>query len=1028
MKRKVLSVLLPLLALGRAAVGANVLPAGPVDPQTGNFAPGEIYNYLVPPNVLPNLLCSNFVVQNSFTVNYDSLTANTTFYEPKYTVNYTNTGTMTVNTGFRFDTLTTNLLTPHVPAGTFYNGNLISAGSINDSGAAILSGYVVNYITGGGQILVTATNIINPGTLDVGYGGYVKLGGRNVVLDGGIIQIESVGSTNSSVAGLSGTPQPTFDGVAAVGVDTNADWDPAYDLGSDYAFSGIVSVSPYDLSLINTTAYMDGRYVNGNVSNIIWRAVFVQNDNPNVTVNVYMDGPQSTSGITTNKGSCYVEWSGSYIDPSTGNSINNYLYLNDDYIGSAATNTTVVGEVPRAFNLFSSLTPYPLPNQITPGFYPIFYDQTFTNRYSFMDGNLIGGQTPTNATVSNPGGSLTNLPGRVEIGASNFLSMAGTHISGGSYVSITCSNGFAGSPGAKISAPYSDLALGSASGSMTVSNLLVANIPQWNGPIAAWSTRWLLVTNGITNDFRVLLVYDNVQPVTPPWINNLTLNVTNSLMVADSLNILANFYTPAQSITVLSNSIGVGATTQVGALNLESGASFGPGQVPDLVWLTNNGDMFCLNLADFQNNYTNFSYTNGILVYTNGLVVSRVVTNTLPATWYGAFINNGTITNQGMQAYAEVFTNAGVISAGSSSFSLSAVSATFTNGYTAAGADVAIQATNLLVAGEYINAGRALNLTAPGSLSDGQANLIAGGLTNGNIWVVGSAAIGNIDSGFNTYVNPFNGDLLGTTVTNIAPANKVIANTWAGVDRSYNISGFQNNLAVGHLVLDAGQAGSFTFSGTGSTNSMYVDCLELRDWATNLDLNLNPRALKFANGFNLYYAQAIINGVSVATKLNGKGLNLTGGGSTNHLRWVPEYAGYFSYTNLVYPNGTTNAVNAALAQDSSVASGGVYINGVLQPNSVLPTQIFVPSEINLAIGITNGGAHRLTWNIPATGTNYYVQYLTNLMNPTWLTLTNFNIATNRIPTAATNVVFVDTNHTVTRFYRVVVQPWLTYPN
>jgi len=38
----------------------------------------------------------------------------------------------------------------------------------------------------------------------------------------------------------------------------------------------------------------------------------------------------------------------------------------------------------------------------------------------------------------------------------------------------------------------------------------------------------------------------------------------------------------------------------------------------------------------------------------------------------------------------------------------------------------------------------------------------------------------------------------------------------------------------------------------------------------------------------IYYAQAVMNGVSVAEKMNHK--------NSNRLRWVPMYAGYFSST------------------------------------------------------------------------------------------------------------------------------------
>ena len=228
--------------------------------------------------------------------------------------------------------------------------------------------------------------------------------------------------------------------------------------------------------------------------------------------------------------------------------------------------------------------------------------------------------------------------------------------------------------------------------------------------------------------------------------------------------------------------------------------------------------------------------------------------------------------------------------------------------------------------------------------------------------------------------------------------------------------------------VSGGRNGTFTFNGTvgaGVTNAIYVDCLELLDYATNRDVGYNPTALKFATNFVIYYAQAYINGLSVAEKINHKGIDVNGVSNSDHLRWVPAYAGYYSYTNLVYPNGTTNVVNQALAQSSDISSGGNLTSG----NSGNPTQIFVPSQIGLTITLTNKTTRRLAWTIPATATNYFVQYKTNLLASAWTLLTNssVNIAPGLIPLTQTNVYFLDTNSGPMRFYQVVEQPWLTYP-
>ncbi len=1022
MKWKFFCAILPLLVLAHMAPATDI-----VDPSD----PNAVYTYTDPPQAIPNFDCTSFVINNSFTINYQTLSTFTLYFEPWNTVNYTNNGVMTDNTGFKFDTqLSSN--SQHVMAGTFYNAGDITAGS-----QANLTGIFYNLtglIGGYGQIYISATNIINPGTLDVGVNGGMKMIGQNVDLSDSTLIVESLLASNSIYN------VPTLNSYGVTALDTNQDWDPYFALQPTTAYSPPLAPNYFNqMYITNATSYVDIKVTNP--TNIIYRAIIIQNASTNVPYNIYFEGINNSSPLNFfGIGAAHVEWDGAYLDPSSGNYYTNYLYLTDDYVGSASTNNPIFGGIPNNFTFVTSFSP--LINNINPtgpGFiqYP---DQYFTNRYAYMNGQLVPGTAVTNASSSNPSGSITNIAGRIQISASNALNMAQAIISGPNYMSIICTNQFNGSPGASIATPYSDVSLGVTNGFLTVSNLLMASIPQWSGTVQAWSTRLVYTdTNGITQDYRVMLVYDNLQPTTPPWIQNLRLHATNSLVISDVLNIYGtSVFADAQSVTLATNVVGEGASSLDGEFNLCSGATLSTTQFPDLVWLTNSGAIRCYNNANFTNLYTGFTYYLTNYTYeTNSATLavttnSTVTFNTLPKNWLGAFINNSLVTNQAMSVSAVNFTNNGGINSGSGTFVLNSSSANFVNGFTLAGSDVDINGTNLLVAGEYINAGRALNLLGVQSISDGETNLVANGLTNGNIWVVGALGIGGSDSGLNATYNPLSGDLLGTTVTNIAPGGKNIINTWAGVNRGISVAGYSNNLAIGHLILDSqvsgGRNGTFTFNGTvgaGVTNAIYVDCLELLDYATNRDVGYNPTALKFATNFVIYYAQAYINGLSVAEKINHKGIDVNGVSNSDHLRWVPAYAGYYSYTNLVYPNGTTNVVNQALAQSSDISSGGNLTSG----NSGNPTQIFVPSQIGLTITLTNKTTRRLAWTIPATATNYFVQYKTNLLASAWTLLTNssVNIAPGLIPLTQTNVYFLDTNSGPMRFYQVVEQPWLTYP-
>ena len=206
------------------------------------------------------------------------------------------------------------------------------------------------------------------------------------------------------------------------------------------------------------------------------------------------------------------------------------------------------------------------------------------------------------------------------------------------------------------------------------------------------------------------------------------------------------------------------------------------------------------------------------------------------------------------------------------------------------------------------------------------------------------------------------------------------------------------------MILDGGSPGSsFIFNAPTGNNALYVDYLEFRNYMTNFDSGGNLANLYFGPGMKIYYAQLIINGVSWAEKLNGK----NGGG----LNWVSSYAGAFSSTNLVYPDGTTNLLNAALVQSCDLDSNG---NGI--PNCLDQAPVLVPSQIALAAVLTNAPQRKvvLSWNSIPYSTNS-VFFKPSLTATNWQLLTNFVLGS-----AGGRQRIVDPVTPVGRFYRVRV--------
>lgn len=1192
MKWKLLSA---LLGVSLAQVALATIPLY----QNLDVVSYDVFFDQVSPNPPPTIDAKAFDNENVFSVSYQNYTPSPVLYQTWNTLNYTNLGTLIANSpavtngayiflgigsfgsGYQVDLHTTNQIS-HAMAGSFYNSGAIRCDSIQDGNNlfSLGGGFYMYMVTSLGQFKASATNIICPGSIDVGTGGLIQMTGRNVDLTGGMLSVESLLNALGNPFNIGTFGTINFNSTGAVGVDTNGDWNPFLYLRANSALSSFVPISPFYVQLTNSQCYLDQKFPSPTYT--INRYVFVQNaSRPNVTYNVYID-PPNTFSLGFEPGAAHVEWVGTYTDPASGNPITDYLYLTDNYLFGASTNVAVINGVPDNFTFITS------PTQLlfgpTPIGVPVFPDAFMSNNYAVMFGTLTASTVSTNASLVNPSGNVTNLPGAIKISANNTLNLAYSTISGLNYLSLNCTNQFQGSPGAAIAAPYSDIYLGVTNGFMTMSNVLMANIPNWSGTIDAWSTAWVTVDAlGNTNDYRVMLVFSDLQPTASPWIQNLYLHGTNTLVVSDPLNVFGSFYSDARILTLNTNQLGVGASsldgelTWVNPLPFNANSGSGVQQMPNLLWVTNNGAIRILHNATFGNAATpqfvvtpavpviratgtlsetgaNAVKNDKVIIGTNEYMFVTVLTNTAankvkiaatfdgsmnnliaainhgagsgtsystntkanpkvtagalaggaftvtaittnaaagnaiptlftPATaavnltWsghatlyngvdtitnYTSFNNHSLIADQGTAIWTTYFENGGVITNGSGSFTLHSGMAMLTNGSILAGGDVLLVATNtpgmgvnaLIISNHMIQAGHKLTLWST-NITDG---VPPGGLvvTNGNFWSVGATSGGgSVDSGFNIPVMPLvgAGDLLGTTVTNIAPASKTVYNVWAGHDYGRSTRGYSNNLALGRLVLDTfgpDNKVAQIFTGAGVSNALYVDCLILEDSAThgNATNSYNFPWLKINTNMMIYYAQALEGGDSVAEALDNT--NFNGG----RLRWIYSYAGYFSSTNLVFTNldGTTytNPVNAALAQSRDIDSDS---DGI--PNNVDPTPFLMPSEAGFTVTLTNLPplSAKVQWSTIPNATNF-IYYTTNLFATNWLAFTNFknwyygnNVAVTNaahgnsfhspqvyvnnasLPdnSQRTNVWVFDTITNMPHYYRVVIWPWLNFP-
>jgi hypothetical protein len=215
-------------------------------------------------------------------------------------------------------------------------------------------------------------------------------------------------------------------------------------------------------------------------------------------------------------------------------------------------------------------------------------------------------------------------------------------------------------------------------------------------------------------------------------------------------------------------------------------------------------------------------------------------------------------------------------------------------------------------------------------------------------------------------------------------------------------AGFTNNLALGKLILDGGSNSLFRFFGQGTNNALYVDYLELHNFATNFNA-----LLTIAPNLTIYFANANMP----AERLDGA----VGG----RLRWVSSYTGPLSSTNITYhtpPNaGNTYTFNIALVTSNDLDSDG---DGIVNADDDEP--IYVAGSAALSVRLA-GAAERsveLGWNALSYSSNF-LEFKASAGSADWQVLTNFHMGPLTWPVTILDPV---TTSNASRVYRLRVDP------
>jgi hypothetical protein len=952
-------------------------------------------------------------------------------FATKDTLYFTNTvsGLMSAYPGFLFDTATS---TSRFSASWFLNQGIVEGFDVQGfaldalyspvgSTAIVTAPALAQAIPS--EIYVDATNIVNSGAISVGNAGVLSLTGNQVTTAFGSLAAGvagTVGLTNyvDDLTGLQGqdggaifvggpyfyVTQPDvydlFWGVTN-GIMFNTD-----DLGDDlpYTIPNIFSGARGTVLLLPEIPANDNAQfsVSGVLyqvgTNVYYNLVFVNTNfsNSNMTATVgftgaeYLQYASATVPADFNAEEDIVQIAEPVFDVITGQIVTNGIYLIDDGALLPSMSPTLNASVeeqyhrPNAFEL-TTVTPFEWADAVLFGeefsfpYFPELIEQgtNFNNNMEALEFSEYGAQIGRNpadnlgsfsslAETNSEAFELlsdlivdlpdpTNEPARIQINAGN-LDVSQARLRADGMVILNATNLIGGGTSA-VDFGEANASLGVTNGSLSISNVFPTTFQRIRGDIYAVSATW---QNTQTNPsfifpgtnqwhYHVLVVDQNMFGSFPSTVRKLTLTGQNSIVLHDNLHVIDQVVINTTNLTVAASN-----------------------------YFNQNAEDFTPLSTPFMKNL--FINTNGFLGTGNILDVGFNETQA-PAAPVGRSYTVNTITNFGQMSsispllQSAIFENDGTVTANTGGSILIAASnlclglaLTNTTNYLLAAGSVNLSAITIQATNSVISAGlgepAALVLNATEQMTD----LVSGTpTTNTNSVIVNHWTV---TDGFTLENKPATGDLFGTEIHSISAQNfQYVTHVWAATDEGPNPAGFMNNAVIGHLLLDRVSSNSVLhFSAAGARNAMYVDYLDLTNYAyTNYrtGLAIDPN-------FTIYFADCNLD----PTKLQQIYTNLI---------WVTNFVGPNSKQVVPYTNSSIVCLMNGAVANSTVIS---FWDGL--PNYYF-LQNYGPYLLNGPFG-TNFMTCPGTYTFPCNctpGANVYQLLSTNVSSGA----TNLNVLT-----------------------------------
>ena len=625
----------------------------------------------------------------------------------------------------------------------------------------------------------------------------------------------------------------------------------------------------------------------------------------------------TTTNADYNADEVIVQFAEPVYDVITGRTVTNGVYLIDDGALLPNMSLAVDASSPAGFagpNKFP--TGYSRPNAfemttVTPqewidttngefGYIPEFIyaaDEFLSNKdavdiseYGAQIGHNPASLSGTFSTLAAPGSAasiyLQDLPvdlpdptndgGRIQITAGNF-DMTQARLRAEGMVILNVSN-LTGAPAAAVDWGEANATIGATNGTLTISNLFPLTFQRVRGDIYAVGITWQNTqTNydfGNTNaaatnqwHYHVLVVDQNLYGTFPSTVRNLTLTGKQSIVLQDGLNVI-------NQVVFNTTNLIVNSTNYFS----QNAANFTTATTPYLqnLFITTNGLLGTANNLDIGFNLNLGASSPAGRTYTvNTITNFGRLTAAAPVLQSAIFENDGLITT----------INGGSILIEANALGLGLALTNNTNSLLAEG-NVDLSAATIAASNSVISAG----LTVSGSLTldatEKLTDFVSGiPTTNTNSVIINHWTV---TGGFDLPVKPATGDLFGTEIRTISTGIEEVTHVWAGTDMGATPAGFANNAVIGRLVLDRQSSNSvLRFSAAGAANAMYVDYLEL----TNFAYTNYRTGLLIDPNFTIYFAGCNADPEKLMEVYPG-------------LKWVQNYSGPNSTVVVPYLNSS----------------------------------------------------------------------------------------------------------------------------